>query len=355
MLSERDNKWRAYTFGRPQWIPVWFHVNAACAHGYDAAELDALLRRYPRLVPAAQNPRWSVAQLKPQPFSRADQPYTDPWGCLWETSEDGILGVTTRHPLADWSALDGYAAPDPRWCDGMSPVDWAVMDQHALAARQAGQFVNVSLPHGFHFLRLCDIRGYEAVLLDMMDDDPRLNRLVTMVSDFNAALVEQRLRVKPDMLSLAEDLGAQHGPMISPRLFCQFVKPHYRRLMDMARAAGALVYLHTDGYVLDLVDDLIDAGVQVLNVQDRVNGLDSLARLLKGRVAIALDLDRQHVTRFGSPREVRDLVREAVAKLGDPRGGLSLVYGLYPGIPVANIAALLEALDRCVQPELAFT
>ena len=53
-----------------------------------------------------------------------------------------------------------------------------------------------------------------------------------------------------------------------------------------------------------LAGDLLDCGVDVINVQDLVNGLDWLAETFASRVCIDLDLDRQRVTRFGSPDDM---------------------------------------------------
>jgi hypothetical protein len=91
---------------------------------------------------------------------------------------------------------------------------------------------------------------------------------------------------------------------------------------------------------------LIACGVTVINLQDRVNGIDEIGKRCKGRIAIDLDIDRQEVTRNGSPKDVEELIREAVAKLSGPRGGLSLVYDLYPGIPIRNVDAVMRAMEE---------
>jgi uroporphyrinogen decarboxylase len=104
--------------------------------------------------------------------------------------------------------------------------------------------------------------------------------------------------------------------------------------------------MHSDGDIRDLVDDLVVSGVDVLNLQDLVNGIDWIAAHLKGRVCIDLDIDRQSVTRFGNPAQIDALIREEIEKLGSPQGGLMMIYGLYPGVPLENVTALMDALER---------
>jgi uroporphyrinogen-III decarboxylase len=77
-----------------------------------------------------------------------------------------------------------------------------------------------------------------------------------------------------------------------------------------------------------------------------VNGIDNIARAVKGRVCIEIDIDRQSVLPFGSPGDVRELVREEVQKLGSPQGGLSMICGIYPPTPLANVEALCSALEE---------
>jgi hypothetical protein len=104
--------------------------------------------------------------------------------------------------------------------------------------------------------------------------------------------------------------------------------------------------MHSDGNIRDLADDLVAGGVDVLNLQDLVNGVDWIAANLKGRVCIDLDVDRQHVTRFGTAGQIDALIREEVEKLGSPEGGLMLIYGLYPGTPMENVKAVMDAMER---------
>ena len=104
--------------------------------------------------------------------------------------------------------------------------------------------------------------------------------------------------------------------------------------------------MHSDGDIRDLADDLLGCGIDALNLQDLVNGIDWIAAHLKGRVCIDLDIDRQQVTRFGTPEQIDALIRNAVKNLGSRAGGLMMIYGLYPGVPLENVQALMNAMER---------
>lgn len=114
----------------------------------------------------------------------------------------------------------------------------------------------------------------------------------------------------------------------------------------MEERENILRAVRSDGDIRTLVDDLIEDGVEVVNLQDLVNGIDWIRDRLAGRVCIELDIDRQQVTRFGTPEQVDDLIRQQVEQLGSVEGGLMMIYGLYPGVPLKNISALMDAMEK---------
>jgi uroporphyrinogen-III decarboxylase len=180
----------------------------------------------------------------------------------------------------------------------------------------------------------------------MADGEPRLLRLIEMIEGFNRATVKRYLDLDVEWMAYPEDLGMQRGPMLSPEQFRTYIRPVYERLMAPALETGCIVHMHSDGDVRALIDDLILSGVQVINLQDLVNGIDWIRDRLKGRICIDLDVDRQQVTRFGSPAQIDALIRREVVELGDKQGGLMLNCGIYPGIPLENMRALMDALTR---------
>ena len=104
--------------------------------------------------------------------------------------------------------------------------------------------------------------------------------------------------------------------------------------------------LHSDGYLMDIMDDILGSGVTIINPQDLCNGIDDLARKVKGRVCINLDVDRQSIVPFGSPKEIRELIEEEVRTLGSPEGGLEFVCGIYPPTPPKNVDAVCSAMEE---------
>lgn len=348
-MNANENFLRAVNFDRPDYIPMTFHVNPACWNHYPVDELKQLMLDHPMLFPDFR-PEDDPVPTSFEPWSTAGEPFVDCWGCKWETTENGIVGSVTGHPLANWDNFDRFsaAAPDPAKYNGRWEIDWDSLaaEYKNTLGKDAGAALPGGLMHGHTWLMLCDIRGYENTLFDMIENQPRLAELIEMIEQFNLAIIKKYISIGAKVISYAEDLGMQVGPMISPDLFRKFIKPSYQRIMQPARDAGCIIHMHSDGDIKTLAADLIEGGVAILNLQDRVNGIDWIRDTLAGKVCIELDIDRQDITPNGTPQQIDALIREEVEKLGSRAGGLCMIYGMYPGVPLENARALMTAMEK---------
>ena len=123
------------------------------------------------------------------------------------------------------------------------------------------------------------------------------------------------------------------------------MKPCFAAIYKKVHDAGKLVYMHTDGCVWEIMQDLKDAGVNMVNPQYRANGLENLVRECKGKIPINLDLDRQFLP-FATPASIESHIRECVEALYLPQGGLGLNLELGMDVNLDVIEAALAALEK---------
>jgi hypothetical protein len=348
-LSHRENYLRTASFSRgtppPEHIPISAVISGA---SWDQlrGDLEDVLVRHPLFFPGFRKGQHDYSKRAFGPANRANEHFTDAWGCVWYGAIDGIEGQVVRHPLDDWSQLDAYQVPDPLVAADRGPADWEAARRRIAEAKARGDLTSGGLAHGFLFMRLSYLRGFENLMLDLATRDPRLPRLIERVNAHNKTIVRQWLDMGVDVAGFPEDLGSQTASVVGPRHFDERLAPAYKELMAPCRAAGAHVHMHSDGYIMDIADAILDCGVTILNPQDLCNGIAAIARELKGRVCIELDVDRQSVVPFGTARDIHDLIEEEVRKLGSPRGGLMMIVGIYPPTPAANVHALLTAFEK---------
>jgi uroporphyrinogen-III decarboxylase len=248
-------------------------------------------------------------------------------------------GQVIEYPLDSWEKFNTWQPPS-------AAERVRAIREEAERSPEQRPFRHASLEHGFLFLRLTYLRGFENFMIDVAEDNPKLFELRDIVADYWYEIAKAHLDCGAKHVSGGDDLGAQDRLPISPNSWRKLIKPAYRRIFGLARKRDATVHLHTDGYIVDIIPDLIEIGVTDLNPQDLVNGLDNLARLAKGKLHISLDIDRQSITVFGTPGEIDAHIENCIRTLGSPQGGLSLIWGVYPGTPIGNIEAAARAMEK---------
>lgn len=347
-MTERENLIRTYRFGGPERIPIKASIQGNCWAYYGR---ERVLSHHPMLFPDFESGRPYRATIAPW---RRKGTYVDSWGCVWQVPEDGITGAVKEPPLADWRTFDGFIPPDPATDDGWGRAPWSSYHNRAQRRRdweargeEDPEPCRLSLRHGHTFLTLEYLRGYENLIYDMHDEEPRLWDLIEMVTSFNLEFQTRLLALEPDIFGIPEDLGLQNGPLVSPRQFEKYLAPSYRRYIAPFKERDIVVHMHCDGHIMGLADQLMGLRIEVLNVQDLVNGVENLREVFGGRIAIDLDIDRQNVTVSGSPKDAANLVRHDVDVLHRPDGGLSLSYNWSPPTPTECADAVMTAMEQC--------
>ena len=344
-LSPRENYLRNASFQHPEYMPVMLCISNASWDQW-RGEMEDVVARHPRLWPDFEKGKRDWDHFDFGPANTKGAPYKDAWGCVWETDINGIEGVVTEAPLDTWEKWDSWRAPDPLKTADRGPVDWAEIRRDMEARRAQGELCEGGLPHGFFFMRLTYLRGFENMMLDMLTEEPMLWKLIDVLYEHNKTILEQYLDMDVDLIGIGEDLGTQTASIISPAMFRKYCKPTYAKLLAPFRERGIHIMQHSDGYIMDLIDDLIMAGVTIINPQDLCNGIENLRREFKGNVCIRLDVDRQSIVPYGSPQEIRALIEEEVRTLGAPEGGLELIVGVYPPTSPENVHALASAFEE---------
>ena len=343
VLSHGENYNRTVRMTGPEWIPASVVISGG-AWQLLREDLDEVCSRHPLIFPGFKKPSrdWNTWEVSPAPGATR----RDAWGALWQFDLGGLDGIVLEHPLDDWAKFDGFTAPDPMKYTDQGERDLPKQCENIRRAKERGDGASAGLDHGYFLMRLWYLRGFENLMLDIATDEPKLHELVEMVTARNVAIVREYVNAGVDVVTFPEDIGTQTASILSPKDFRKWIKPSYKRMMSPVKDAGGMVTTHSDGYIMELVDDLLDCGCDVLNPQDLCNGIDEIARLIKGRCCINLDIDRQKIVPFGTRKDIHDLIEEEVRKLGSPRGGLMFVCGIYPPTPAENVDAVCEALEK---------
>ncbi|MBE7555887.1 MAG: hypothetical protein HS126_32950 [Anaerolineales bacterium] len=93
-------------------------------------------------------------------------------------------------------------------------------------------------------------------------------------ADWLGDLVESCIDAGVDIITLSDDWGSNNNMLFSPRMWRRMIKPYAARVVKRARGRGVPVNLHSDGYILNIMDDLIEMGYNMLHPVQESAGME---------------------------------------------------------------------------------
>jgi uroporphyrinogen decarboxylase len=143
-------------------------------------------------------------------------------------------------------------------------------------------------------------RGMTEALMDIMTDPEWVEDMGAafqgLVVDVLSRCIE--LGMKPDGLFVADDLGCTQSLLMPPDSWRRVFKHQVERLGVFLDEQGVDFWMHSDGAIHPLVDDLLDCGVRVLNPIEVRAGMDApkLRDRYGSRLALFGNIDAERMS-----------------------------------------------------------
>lgn len=213
----------------------------------------------------------------------------------------------------------------------------------------ATQHYCIVVSGGTIFETAWSMRGFEQTLTDLVLNPELIYLIMQKVTEFYSAHTKKQLEAadgKIDLVFTGDDIGGQEGLLMSLDLFRKHIKPYHQRLNRIIHSFGARVIYHTDGAVMEAVEDLVDMGIDVLQaLQFDAKGMDPV--VLKAKYGQSLcfqgGISVQKTLPFGTADQVKHEVIERINILGK-NGGYILgpSHAIQAGTPPENIVAMFD-------------
>jgi len=163
------------------------------------------------------------------------------------------------------------------------------------------------------------------------------------VHAWNLAMIEGWAQTDVDAIAWSDDWGTQRSMLIRPDLWRELFKPLYLDYVTRIHAAGKFAFMHSDGHIFDIYEDLIEIGVDAINSQLFCMDIEEIGRRFKGRICFWGEIDRQHILPRGSTNDVRAAVRRVARALYDGSGGVIAQCEFGPGARPENVRTVFDA------------
>jgi len=258
----------------------------------------------------------------------------DVFGVTWDRSVDKDIGIVKGCVLPE-PTLDGYSLPDPLDSRFFEDIPF-------LLQRYADRFRVFQI--GFSlFERAWTLRGMENLLLDMHENPEFVHTLLGVIADYNIAQLRKAAEYDIDAVYFGDDWGQQHGLIMGPGKWREFILPVLRRMYGAVRETGKYVFIHSCGDVDELFDDLIEIGLDCFNpFQPEVMNVGELLQAYRGQLAFHGGLSTQRTLPYGTVEEVRAETRRLLS-LGS-QGGLILApaHSVEGDVSLENMLAFID-------------
>jgi uroporphyrinogen decarboxylase len=260
-----------------------------------------------------------VAYDSPTSFVDAEKT-RDEWGCTWGNVLGTGTGYILKHPLEDWGDFSVYTFPDARRADRFVAIENAV--------RQYPEKFVVAALGLTGFGTITALRGFENALADLYLNPDLLAHLADRVFEFEVAAIEEIGKRGADGVWFFDDWGMERSLFIRPDLWRRFFKPHYADQFRIIHDLGMGIFFHSCGCVWQIIPDLIEIGVDVLNLEqmwlfsdETHTGYERIAQEFGGQVSFTVNVDSQRTLTSGTPGQIEQEVRHIFQTFGSLGGG----------------------------------
>lgn len=195
----------------------------------------------------------------------------DCWRQYWAQPRGARCPEPASHGAAIMETADDYDRLRAVLYPNESPAN--VIGRWAPPHRDGSMVVWLTVEGFFWFPRT--LLGIENHLYAFYDLPKLVHRINRDLLNWNLGLIDSFCEVMvPDFATIAEDMSYNHGPMISPELFDEFLRPYYAELVTVMNQRGIVPFVDSDGDVTELIPWMAGVGVRGILPLERMAGVD---------------------------------------------------------------------------------
>ena len=267
----------------------------------------------------------------------AENVFRDEFGVVWDRTDGSDIGIIRKY-LLDKADFSNLTMPKINNEDIKRRTEKVINNgRDSFKVGKIGTFL---------FERAWSLRGMEQLFLDFYEEEDFVHELFSRITDYNVTVINEALRYPIDGFYFGDDYGQQTGMLMSPSLWTQFIKPYLERAFAPIKEKGLPIILHSCGKILDILDDLVEIGLDCYQtVQPEVYDLKELKKRFGRRLSFYGAISTQQFLPFAKPEEVEVKVNETISILGTGGGYICAPTHQVPAdVPAENIMAMIEAL-----------
>lgn len=189
------------------------------------------------------------------------------------------------------------------------------------------------------------LMGFETFSIAMVENPELIEKIVSRLGELQVFIAKKALAYEHvGAFWHADDIAYGTGLLFSPAVLHTLLFPYMKEMASMCHKRGLPFLYHTDGNVLQVIDDLIALGVDALHpIEPNAMDIVALKKQYGGKLALVGGIDVDLLSR-GTPEQIDELVKNMIADVAPGGGYLVGSSNSVPNyVPLANYEALLHA------------
>ena len=267
--------------------------------------------------------------------------YRDEWGIIWKIEPSG-LSYPFEGPIKSEKDLDKYRPPDPN-------ASWRLATLGKYVKRFKGKKAIVFLGHeAFEFSHYL-MGGMDKLFMNYILEPALVKRLSEMISQYKCKVLDNAAEVGADILLTGDDYAGRKGSFISPAHFKQFVQPYLQKAVGVAKKNNVPFIKHTDGNLREILDMIIDTGIDALDPIEPMAGMDigQTKEKYGERICVIGNVDCTEVLPHGTKEDVEGAVKETIAKASGGGGHiLASSNSIHPAVKPGNYKTMIDTARK---------
>ena len=184
--------------------------------------------------------------------------------------------------------------------------------ERANGERLVAGFMGTGIFEQCHFLM-----GFEDTLTNLYEHPKEMHELIDYILQFRLDFVRLLIKgLKPDMIFSHDDWGAQNQLFMKPEIWREFFKEPYRKFYKEIRDAGCIAVHHSDSYLVPILDDMVDIGIQCWQGILPENNIPKVIEHLDGRMIVMGGVGAEIDRTDSSEDEIRKYMRDMLQRNG---------------------------------------
>ena len=153
---------------------------------------------------------------------------------------------------------------------------------------------------------------------------------------------------------MGDDLGFKTSTMLDPETIRTHILPQYRRIIDLVHASGKKFLLHSCGCIFNIMDDIVDLGIDAKHSnEDQIAPFERWIELYGDRIGLFGGIDVNTLCLSSGDDVYREVLEKGTEYRRKARG-----YGLGSGnsipgyVPVEGYKAMIDAVKEIRRREI---